>query len=125
MYSSHAVRRGCVVVGTLWFALSACTQRSDESHEVVGVAAALSNATTLSAQGDTYVRSVAPNENDGADSLIRLQSPGASRGLVFFAPSAIRAAVGTSRVASASLQFTLDSAADIRLSGQQIAVHRL
>ncbi len=89
--------------------------------------AALTVATaTLPVIGETYLKSGSPNTNQGGDTVVRLQSSGKNRALLFFNADAIRQAVGSGTLLGASLELTIDSAGnDWGSSGRPIAVHRL
>src|SRR5262245_31451953 len=61
----------------------------------VGQAPLMADPTPIVASADTYVRSGAPNTNEGASTFMRLQASGDNRGLVRFDQSDIQSAVGS------------------------------
>jgi hypothetical protein len=64
--------------------------------------------TTLTATGDTYLKGGSPNQNQGNETLLRLQSSGPNRSLVRFGQAEIEAAAGGSLV-SATLELYVQS----------------
>ena len=123
-YSSSQGRRGLALFA-LCLAANGCTQSADQPLELGEASAALVSAVTLPARGDTYVRSLAPNQNQGTDTLVRLAALGSNRGLLFFDNDALRGAVGTGSLVSASLQLDVDNASGWGTNGRPIALHRL
>lgn len=87
--------------------------------------AALVSTLTLNATGDTFVRSLTPNQNMGGDTRLSLQVLGRHRSLLFFDPNAIRAQVGSGTLVSARLELSIASNANNWGPGRSIAVHRL
>ncbi len=82
--------------------------------------------TALPAVGDTYLRSGSPNQNQGSQSLLTVQSSGQNRSLVQFDQAAIAAAVGTGSLASASLElFIEDNGNNWGSAGRTVDAHRL
>ena len=116
------------VVFALSSAVCACTTDAAPKRqaEVEAARAALTTSTTLMLTGDTYLRSGSPNLNLGSEPIIRLQSSGQNRGLLFFDPAAIQAAVGTDVLTSAALELPIDNAGtNWSAAGRPIALHRL
>jgi len=91
-----------------------------------GRSAALVVARAVEVSGDTYLRSGSPNQNQGSEPILRLQSSGKNRGLLFFDAVAIRNAVSGGTLATATLELTIDSAAtNWGDTGRPITLHRL
>jgi hypothetical protein len=81
---------------------------------------------TVDANGDCYLKSGSPNSNQGSEPIVRLQSSGKNRALVFFDATTIRNTVGSASLSSATLELAIDTAAsNWGSSGRPIAVHRL
>jgi hypothetical protein len=103
----------------------ACQSSSDDSR-VRRTTTKLLVTRTVDAHGDTYVRSGSPNQNQGSDPIIRLQSSGKNRGLLFFDKAAIQSAVGTDTLRSATLEISIDvTGNNWGPTGRPIAIHRL
>jgi hypothetical protein len=82
--------------------------------------------TTLSAIGDTYLKAGQPNQNQGAETLLTVQSSGNNRTLVRFDQAAIGAALGAEPLASATLRLYVDFNADNwGPDGRPVNVHRM
>jgi hypothetical protein len=86
----------------------------------------LSDPRVISASADTYVRSGAPNTNEGASEFLRVRENGDNRALVKFDSATIAARVGTRTVTSAILQMDIaDNGNNWGRNGRTVAVHRL
>lgn len=112
-----------VVTGTL-----ACTeltqQRQSAQQPVVQSTGPIE--TGLNPAADTYIRSGAPNQNEGTEAYLRLQSSGHNRALIRFDPEAIRSAVGTGTLQAARLELTISlNANNWGTAGRAIDLHRL
>ncbi len=93
---------------------------------LAGAAAVNAQTSTLSATADTYLRSGSPNQNQGSESLLRVQSSGNNRSLVRFDPAAITTAVGSGNLVGARLEFYLQSNANNwSTEGRTVDAHRL
>ena len=80
----------------------------------------------LGAAADTYLRQGTPNQNQGTESVLKLQASGKNRGLLWCDPATIRGAVGADSLASARLELTIALNADNwGSSGRTIDLHRL
>jgi hypothetical protein len=91
--------------------LASCAAEPEPATRAAGTAAALQVSRTVDAIGDTYVRCGSPNQNQGSEPIIRLQSSGKNRALLFFDPAAIHAAVAGGALSSATLEHAIDDAA--------------
>ncbi len=81
---------------------------------------------TLYPISDSYIKQGSQNENEGAATMMRLQSSGKNRGLVQFSQSEIADAIGTSTTYSAKLYFTIsDNGNNWGNSGRTVDLHRL
>ncbi|MBI1817096.1 MAG: Ig-like domain-containing protein [Deltaproteobacteria bacterium] len=67
---------------------------------------------TLAPVGDTYLRSGSANQNQGSDTILRVQQSGNNRALVRFDQAAIATAVGSGTVASATLELYVQTNAN-------------
>jgi hypothetical protein len=74
---------------------------------IVGSAAGASDVVTLPASADTYVRSGAPDTNEGGSTFLRLRASGDNRALVRFDQAALSDAVGSGTLVSASLELDI------------------
>jgi len=75
---------------------------------------------------DTYLRQGTPNQNQGTESVLKLQASGKNRALLWWDPAAIRGAVGADSLASARLELIIALNADNwGSSGRTIDLHRL
>ncbi len=75
---------------------------------------------------DTYIRSGSPNQNQGAEPILRLRASGNNRALLQFDSAAVATAVGSGTVASARLELTIVLNADNwGPDGRTIDLHRL
>ena len=82
--------------------------------------------TTLTPIADSYIKSAAQNENEGASTFMRIQDSGNNRALVKFDESQIAAAVGSDPNYTATLQFTITSNGNNwGGSGRQVDVDRM
>lgn len=82
--------------------------------------------TTLLPAADTYIRQGSPNQNQGGDAILRLQSSGHNRALIRFDQSAIAAVVSGGSLVAARLEVTItDNGENWGTSGRPIALHRL
>ncbi|HEY2292365.1 MAG TPA: DNRLRE domain-containing protein, partial [Thermoanaerobaculia bacterium] len=81
---------------------------------------------TLQPVADTYLRSGSPNQNQGSDTFLRIQSSGNNRSLVRFDSAAITAAVGNGSLASARLELYIESNSNNwSADGRTVDAHRL
>ena len=81
---------------------------------------------TLQAAADTYLRSGAPDTNEGGSSFLRLRASGDNRALVRFDQAALQAAVGSGTLVSASLELQITGNGDNWGStGRTISAYRL
>lgn len=62
---------------------------------------------TLAPNADTYVRGGAPNQNHGADGIVRVQQSGTNRGLLRWDRQSVAQAVGSDSVVTATIQLTI------------------
>lgn len=89
-------------------------------------ASAEAQTSTLPATADTYLKSGSPNQSQGSETLLRIQSSGNNRSLVRFDPAAIAAAVGNGRLAEARLELYIQSNSNNWGSeGRTVDAHRL
>lgn len=80
----------------------------------------------LQASADTYLRSGAPDTNEGGSTFLRLRASGDNRTIVRVDQAALEDAVGDSTVVSASLKFRIDSNGNNwGSSGRTIGAYRL
>ena len=95
--------------------------------EFLAVAAAVEAQTsTLSATADAYLKSGSPNQNQGSDTFLRIQSSGNNRVLVRFDPAAISAAVGDGSLDSARLElYVQNNSNNWGTEGRTMDAHRL
>lgn len=78
------------------------------------------------AVADAYVRAGAPNQNQGAEGLLRVRQSGRNRALVRFDGAALLAALGEGTLHSASLELTIaDNGDNWGASGRPVDAHRL
>lgn len=93
---------------------------------VLAGAASASQAVSLSASADTYLRSGAPDTNEGGSSFLRLRASGDNRALVRFDQAALQAAVGSGSLVSATLELQITENADNWGStGRTVSAYRL
>ena len=93
---------------------------------LVGSAFGATEVVTLQASADTYVRSGAPDTNEGGSSFLRLRASGENRALVRFDQAALAQAVGSGAVASASLELDIaENGNNWGSSGRTVSVFRL
>ncbi len=76
---------------------------------LAGAAAAWGQTAALPAVADTYLKSGSPSQNQGDESILRVQSSGSNRALVGYDPPAIAAAVGSGSLVSARLELFIAS----------------
>ncbi len=77
---------------------------------LVGSAPLLAQSpTALTSVADSYLQSGSPNQNNGADSFLRIQQSGDNRAIVQFSQTAIAGAVGSQGLAAAKLRFYISS----------------
>lgn len=88
--------------------------------------AAAAQTQTLVASGDTHLKSGSANQNQGFETILRLQSSGNNRALVRFDSGAITSAIGAGSLAEARLELDIASNADNWGSaGRTVDAHRL
>jgi hypothetical protein len=81
---------------------------------------------TLVASADTYLKSGSPNQNQGIETDLRVQSSGNNRALVGFDAAAILSAVGGGSLVEARLELYVESNANNwGASGRTVDAHRL
>ena len=90
---SHMQLTRFALVVVTGIGVMSCADESRKSTRVAVSASALLVERTVDVIGDSYVKSGSPNQNQGSEPTIRLQSSGKNRGLLFFDPAAIRSAV--------------------------------
>lgn len=82
--------------------------------------------TTLSSNGDTYLRGGGgSNANEGASTFLRIQSTGTNRALVRFDQGAIAAAVAGGTLTSATLELFIETNDNNWGAGRPVDVHRI
>lgn len=92
----------------------------------VGAATVGAQTIAIPASGDTYLKSGSPNQNQGSEGVLRVQSSGHNRALVKFDPSAIAAAVGSGSLVSARLELSIASnPGNWGAEGRTVDAHRL
>lgn len=80
----------------------------------------------VTADKDTYLRQGAPNQNQGADTILRIQASGNNRILVAFSTSDLVTAVAGKSLVSAKLVFKIsDNADNWGTTGRLLDIHRL
>ena len=93
---------------------------------VVGATSEATEVAVLTAAGDTYLRSGAPDTNEGDSSFLRLRASGDNRALVRFDQSALQAAVGSQTLVSATLELDIsENGNNWGSSGRTVSVYRL
>ena len=81
---------------------------------------------TFPAIADTYLRQGSPNQNQGSESLLRIQQSGHNRSLVRFDQTAIASALAGATLRSAHLELNVQANGDNwGTTGRTVAVHRL
>ena len=92
----------------------------------LGAPAARAQTAVLAASGDTYLKSGSPNQSQGNETILRVQSSGHNRALVQFDPSAITAAVESGSLVSAHLElFIASNPGNWGPEGRTVDAHRL
>ncbi len=82
--------------------------------------------TALAPSADTYIRQGSPNQNQGAEVILRLQSSGKNRALLRWDQAALVQAVAGGTVTSARLQLTISNLGDNwSTAGRTIELHRM
>lgn len=82
--------------------------------------------TALALTGDTYLRSGEPNQNFGAESILRVRPTGKNRALFQVDRAVLAAAVGAGAVTAARLELTItDNGDNWGASGRVVVLHRL
>jgi len=107
---------------------SACQQ--DQPTGVVGPRVHVDQPpqrdTALAPSADTYIRQASPNQNQGVDLILRLQSSGKNRVLLRWDQGALAQAVAGGTVTSARLELTISDLGDNwGTSGRTIELHRM
>lgn len=78
------------------------------------------------AAADSYLRSGNPNQNQGSEQLLRIQSSGQNRALVRMDPAALLAAVGGGYLVSARLELSIQTNTDNwGADGRTVEAHRI
>ena len=88
----------CVFAAAL--AIASCA-KDERSRSVAVTGAALTEQRIVEVMGDTYIKSGSPNQNQASEPIVRLQSSGKNRSLLFFDTAAIASTVGSEALASA------------------------
>lgn len=124
--------RLAVVVPIAILGLGACTDRMSgptrpESGAFQSVGLVVPPQTIiLQPDADTYIRKGAPNQNQGADLILRLQSSGHNRALLRLSSTALAEAVGAGSVISAHLQLSISrNGENWGSTGRPVDLHRL
>jgi hypothetical protein len=82
--------------------------------------------TALVPVADTYIRQGSPNQNQGGETILRLQSSGHNRALLRWDAQAVAGAVAGGTLVSARIELTItDNGENWGTSGRAIAIHRL
>lgn len=93
---------------------------------VVGSATGATDAVTLPASADTYIRSGAPDTNEGGSTFLRLRASGDNRALVRFDQAVLVQTVGSGNLVSAALELDVtDNGDNWGSSGRTISAFRL
>lgn len=80
----------------------------------------------LNPSADSYLKQGSSNENEGASTILRLQSSGKNRALIVFNETEIENAIGNSQDYTAILRFTIsDNGNNWGTIGRTISLHRL
>jgi hypothetical protein len=81
---------------------------------------------SLTAAADSYVRNGAPNQNQGYETILRIQASGNNRILVHIDQSAISSFVGSGALQSAKLRlYITENANNWGTTGRTLSVHRV
>jgi hypothetical protein len=89
-------------------------------------APAAGQTTTLPASADTYLRSGSANQNQGTESILRIQMSGNNRALVRFEQGAIAQTVGTGTLVSATLRLFIEhNGNNWGANGSTVSAHRI
>ena len=113
-----------LATGAVFCLVSCAAESKDRAVRATG--SALATTQTINASGDTYIRSLAANQNQGGDLVMRVQALGNNRPLVFFDNAAIRTAVQNGTLVRAEIEMTIDgSPIGWGATGRPIAIHRL
>ena len=81
---------------------------------------------TLYPTADTFIKEGSPNQNEGASTLMRVQSSGHNRAMVKFDQSQIETAVNGAQNYTAKLQFTItDNGNNWGSTGRPLNLHRM
>jgi hypothetical protein len=82
--------------------------------------------TTLTPHADTYIRQGSPNQNQGAELILRLQSSGKNRALLRWDQQTLVQAVAVGTLSSARLELTIADLGDNwSAQGRTIELHRM
>jgi len=85
-----------------------------------------SRDSALAPNADTYIRQGNPNQNQGAELILRLQASGKNRALVRWDPQAIGGAISGDSLVAARLELTIATNADNwGTTGRAVDLHRL
>src|SRR5689334_19379364 len=100
-----------LIVGLWVWGIASCAHDNGplDDEEIASTRAALSVSSTVQAAGDTYLRNGAPNQNQGGDLVLRVQSSGNNRVLVFFNNAAITSSIGSGTLLHAELELPIDN----------------
>jgi hypothetical protein len=82
----------------------------------------------LAPSADTYLREGPPNQNQGADTILRLQNSGINRAPLMWDPTVIAQAIGAGTVTAARIELTISDNGDNwgrDSSGRTIDLHRM
>ncbi len=89
------------------------------------VARGEAQTSTLPAVADTYLRLGSPNQNQGQETVLRVQQSGSNRALVRMDQAAIAAAVGSGSLASATLELYVTGSGSWGSTGRTVDLHRV
>jgi YD repeat-containing protein len=87
--------------------------------------AALVTSTVLQAVGDTYIRNVFPNQNEGSSPILSVQIGGPHRSILYFDPEAIRATAAGQTLISAQVELTIEANGRNWGPGRSISIHSM
>jgi RHS repeat-associated protein len=93
---------------------------------LASVTVSRAQVSTLESSADSYLRSGSPNQNQGYEAVLRVQSSGQNRALVRFDAAAVGAAIGDGSLAEARLELVVAANSDNwSSSGRTVDAHRL
>lgn len=93
---------------------------------LASVTVSRAQVSTLESSADSYLRSGSPNQNQGNEAVLRVQSSGQNRALVRFDAAAVGAAIGNGSLSEARLElFVAANSDNWSSSGRTVDAHRL